>query len=126
MCVAAFCASDEPFLLLKKFTPSCLFPEDRDDDVELLRGAKPRFAYPFTMALMGYATFRTTSLCVSIHARAFTQVAYSRRVPPVSLSLSKSVINERYSLCFFRIVNLDLMFNIKEIFVVQNERFSDT
>lgn len=24
--------SDEPFLLLKKFTPSYLFPEDRDDD----------------------------------------------------------------------------------------------
>lgn len=27
------------------------------------------------MALMGYATFRTTSLCVSIHTRTFTQVA---------------------------------------------------
>jgi len=70
-------ASDQPFLLLKKFTPSCLLPEDRDEDVELrlVREARPLLAYPFTMALMGYATFRTTSLCVSIHARAFTQVA---------------------------------------------------
>lgn len=71
--------SDEPFLLLKKFTPSCLLPEDRDDDtrraVLTSKQVDPRAVYPFTMALMGYATFRTTSLCVSIHTRTFTQVA---------------------------------------------------
>lgn len=33
-----------PFLLLKKFTPSCLLPEDRDDDTVPIRstGHRPR------------------------------------------------------------------------------------
>lgn len=46
-----------PFLLLKKFTPSCLLPEDRDDDAAPARGGRgggARFVYPFTMALIGY------------------------------------------------------------------------
>lgn len=61
---------DEPFLLLKKFTPICVLAEDRDG-ADFYKEHES-FVYLFTME---YVTSRTTSLCVSIHMRAFTQVA---------------------------------------------------
>lgn len=63
-----FYISNEPFLLLKKFTPTCVLAEDRDGAG--FSKEHESFVYLFTME---YVTSRTISLCVSIHIHVFIQ-----------------------------------------------------